>query len=209
MRIRVSHAVLGALVAALVRLLGLTWRMRLFGHVDIGAHLFALLHGNLLLPAFRFRRSGAVIMIRRHRDGEIIAQAVERIGFRTVRGSSTRGAREAVTELLRDGDGKPWVITPDGPKGPRGSVKPGLIRLAATSGRAIHPVAGAARPARVFASWDRFVLPLPFARIALWFAEPLQVPRDVDDAEAAALAAEVERRLADAENKARAKLDSW
>ena len=209
MRIRLSPSVLGALVAGVLRLLGLTWRIKLCGNVTIGPHLYALLHGNLLLPAFRFRRSGAVIMISRHRDGEVIAQAVERIGFRTVRGSSTRGAREAVTELLRDGEGRPWVITPDGPKGPRGTVKPGLIRLAAASGRTIHPVAGAARPAKQFASWDRFVLPLPFARIALWFAEPLEVPAEVDEAQATALAAEVERRLADAENKARAELACW
>ena len=60
----------------------------------------------------------------------------------------------------------PWVVTPDGPKGPRGSVKPGLIRLAAESGRSVQPLAAACSRAVTFSSWDRFTLPWPFARVS-------------------------------------------
>ena len=70
-----------------------------------------------------------------------------------------------MAELLRPGGrygDRPWVVTPDGPKGPRGSVKDGLVRMAGAASRQIRPVAGAVSRAKVFASWDRFTLPLPF-----------------------------------------------
>lgn len=94
-------------------------------------------------------------------------------------------------------------------QGPRGSVKPGLIRLAAAAGRSLQPVVGAARWAKVFASWDRFVLPLPFAKVVVNFAEPLVVPADPDDATCELLARELEKRLAEAEKIAQDELANW
>ena len=199
----------GLLGAGLTRCLGCTWRTRITGQVEVGPRIYALLHGNLLLPAFPLRHSRAVVMISRHRDGEFIARVVERLGFTTVRGSSTRGGAAAIHEFVRDFPARPWVVTPDGPKGPRGAVKPGLVRLAAATGRCIQPLVGAARPAKVFASWDRFVLPLPFARVVVHFGEPMAVPPDVDEPGVQALARELEQRLAREENVARTTLASW
>lgn len=202
-------AALGWLSALLIRALGATWRVRVTGNVDIGPNIYALLHGNLLLPAFRLRRSGAVIMISRHRDGELIAQAIERLGYPTVRGSSTRGAASAVREMRREHQARPWVVTPDGPKGPRGSVKDGLIRLAQESGRPILPLVGAARPAKRFASWDRFTLPWPFARVVVHFGAPLAVPAAADEAGRTALARQLEQRLSEGEKEAETALANW
>jgi lysophospholipid acyltransferase (LPLAT)-like uncharacterized protein len=200
---------LGRCAALLIRMLGRSWRVRLCGQPDVAPRIYALLHGHMLLPAFRLRRSRSVVMISRHRDGELIAQAVSRIGFTTVRGSSTRGAPVAVRDLLRGFGDRPWVVTPDGPKGPRGSVKEGLIRLAQESCRPIQPMAGAARPAHVFGSWDRFVLPWPFARVVVCFGAPMPVPLDLDDAGREALARELERRLVQCEEDARSALRDW
>jgi lysophospholipid acyltransferase (LPLAT)-like uncharacterized protein len=200
---------LGTLGGLLIRLLGCTWRFRVIGTIRTDRPIFALLHGTLLLPAYLTRKHGIAVMISRHRDGEIISRAVEQIGFQTVRGSSTRGACTAVHELLARFPDSPWAVTPDGPKGPRGSVKAGLIRLAAAGGRSIQPVVGAARRARVFRSWDRFVLPWPFAKVVVHFAESLRVPADPDDATCELLARELEKRLADAEKIAQDELASW
>lgn len=202
-------AVIGWIGAQFIRALALTWRVRVTGQVDIGPNIYALLHGNLLLPAFQLRRCHAVVLISRHRDGELIAQAVRRLGYPTVRGSSTRGAASAVLEMRRDYGAQPWVVTPDGPKGPRGSVKEGLIRLAQESGRAIHPLVGAAAPAKRFASWDRFTLPWPFARVVVHFGAPLAVPAGLDDAGRQALARQLEQRLLDSEKEAETALLSW
>lgn len=200
---------LGTLAGLLLRVLGWSWRMRVIGTIRTDRPIFALLHGTLLLPAWLVRKHGIAVMISRHRDGEVVSRAVEHIGFCTVRGSSTRGASAAAHELLAEFADRPWAVTPDGPKGPRGSVKPGLIRLAALAGRSLQPVVGAARPAKVFASWDRFTLPWPFARVVVHFAESLTVPADADEATCASLARELERRLADAEKIARETLANW
>lgn len=201
--------VLGCLGGEFVRALGCTWRVRVDGHHEIAPRIYALLHGNLLLPAFRLRRSRAAVMISRHADGELIASAVRRLGFVPVRGSSTRGAALAMHELLRDHGDRPWVVTPDGPKGPRGSVKPGLIRFAAAAGRPIQPLVGAARPAKVFGSWDGFTLPWPLARVVVHFGEPMPVPAEPDDQAVGELVVELERRLATAEKAAADALARW
>jgi len=206
---RVSSYWLGFLGAGLTRVLGCTWRTRITGRFEIEPRIYALPHGSLLLPAFRLRSSRAAVMISRHRDGELIAQAISRLGFATVRGSSTRGGAAAVHEFVRAFPDRPWVVTPDGPKGPRGSVKPGLIRLAAATGRPIQPLVGAARPAKVFGSWDRFTLPLPFARVVVHFGEPLAVPPDVDEQRVVELTRELQERLAGAEKVAGDALANW
>lgn len=200
---------LGTLASWLIRALGLTWRIRVIGTIRVDRPIFALLHGTLLLPAYLVRKQGIAVMISQHKDGEIISRAVERLGFSTVRGSSSRGASAAAHELLAGYATRPWAVTPDGPRGPRGTVKVGLIRLAAAAGRSIQPVVGAARPARLFRSWDRFCLPWPFARVVVHFAESLPVPAEADAATCARLARELEQRLADAEKIAQDALASW
>lgn len=200
---------LGWLAAWTIRLLGATLRCRVVGERVRERPLFALPHGCLLLLAHHAKHQGMAVMISRHRDGEIISQAVERLGFLTVRGSSTRGGGTAAHELLAAHPDRPWAVTPDGPKGPRGSVKPGLIKLASSAGRSIQPVVAVARPAKRFRSWDRFQLPWPFARVLIHLAEPLAVPGEIDDATAAALARELERRIAAAEKMAEDELASW
>lgn len=209
MKPKTKAAIIGWLGAWVIRCFAVTWRVRVIGQVEIGPRIYAMLHGNLLLPAFRMRKTGAVVMISRHGDGEMIAQAIERIGYPTVRGSSTRGAASAVREMVREHQDRPWVVTPDGPKGPRGAVKEGLIRLAQESGRPITTLVGAAKPATRFASWDRFTLPWPFARVVVHFGVPLPVPADLDDQGRQALARELERRLADNEKEAETALLNW
>ena len=116
-------------------------------------------------------------------DGEIGAMLVRRLGAEVIRGSSThtgaRTLRDYYQALVKEGISP--AITPDGPRGPRHRFKPGAIVLAQISGRPIVPMAYAATRAwRI--KWDRFVIPKPFARIAIAIGPPRYVPRVLDAA---------------------------
>ncbi len=129
-------------------------------------------------------------------DGELGAMMVRRAGAHAIRGSSThtgaRALRDYYQALVKE-DISP-VITPDGPRGPRFKFKPGAILLAQMSGRPILPMAYAASRAwRV--KWDRFVIPVPFSRIAIAIGPPRYVPRAMDAAALERIQGEMEQEL--------------
>lgn len=175
--------------AALLRLLGATWRITRIGSVaEYDARLakgerciYALWHARLLSLVFTHRGRGAAVLVSRHRDGELIARIIEKLGYATARGSSTRGGEEGLRELLDWAErGRLLAITPDGPRGPAERVKAGLVFLASRTGYPIVPVASAARPAWRLRSWDGFRVPRPFARVLIAYGPPIPVPPDLD-----------------------------
>lgn len=154
-------------------------------------------HGRLLLTPFGWpHRDRTYILVSAHRDGQLISRTLEFLKFNTVAGSTQKGGAEALRKLravIRDGNVA--GITPDGPRGPRMRVSPGVIQLARLTGAPIFPLTFSARPRRVFDSWDRFVLPLPFARGVFVWGEPMAVARDADKATAEAARRDLEDRL--------------
>jgi lysophospholipid acyltransferase (LPLAT)-like uncharacterized protein len=121
------------------------------------------------------------VLASRSRDGELVARWVARFGLTVVRGSSSRGGAEALRALAAAvRAGQDVAVVPDGPLGPRERVQAGIVVLAASTGAPIVPLAFAARPARRLASWDRFLVPLPFARAAVVFGTAATVSREVD-----------------------------
>ena len=145
--------------------------------------LLCMWHGRMLFLSGVWPRRPARmgVLTSAHRDGRLIARAATAFGYDTVLGSSRRGGATALLGLSRLLDqGLPVVITPDGPKGPRMRLKPGAIKAAQLSGVPLVAFSGSARPRKVFASWDRFCLPLPFARAVVHYGPPLYVPRDAD-----------------------------
>jgi lysophospholipid acyltransferase (LPLAT)-like uncharacterized protein len=158
--------------------------------------VFVLWHGRLLAGAYHQRRNGLVALISQHRDGEYIARVVERWGYHTVRGSSTRGGSGALRGLLRQlGRGRSVVLTPDGPRGPRQRMKPGALLVAQMSGAPIVPVATGADRAWWIEGWDRFQIPKPFSRIRIAYGTPLLLPERRDPQDLEEPAAELEARL--------------
>lgn len=141
-------------------------------------------------------------------DGEIGALIVQRLGGRVVRGSSThtgaRALRDYFHALVKESVSP--VITPDGPRGPRFRFQPGAILLAQMSGRPILPMAYAASRAWLI-QWDKFVIPVPFARIAIALGAPRYVPRVLDAAGIEQLQREMERELHRLYHVARAALE--
>jgi lysophospholipid acyltransferase (LPLAT)-like uncharacterized protein len=117
-------------------------------------------------------------MISRSRDGEYVARLASWLGFRIVRGSSSRGGTRAVRELARRiREGELGGMLADGPQGPARVAKLGTVMIARDGGAPIIPVLWGADRCWTFNSWDRYLLPKPFARIVLYAAEPLWIPQ--------------------------------
>jgi hypothetical protein len=136
------------------------------------------------------------ILISRHRDGELITRTVRHFGLETVRGSSTRGGIAGIKGLARAlQEGYDVAIAPDGPRGPRFKVQPGIIQLARISGRPILPFTFSAFPRKVFKTWDHFVIPFPFSRGVFVFGEPIWVDRDASAEEIETKTLLLEKRL--------------
>ncbi|HEX2189502.1 MAG TPA: lysophospholipid acyltransferase family protein [Longimicrobiaceae bacterium] len=158
--------------------------------------VFVLWHGRLLPCTYWNRHRDLVTLVSQHRDGEYIARIVERWGYTAVRGSSSRRAAGALRELVRHvRAGRSLAVTPDGPRGPRQVMKPGALLAAQLAGAPVIPAAGGASRGWWFGSWDRFLVPKPFARVRLVYGEPVHVPRDADEAELERIGREVEARL--------------
>lgn len=162
--------------------------------------ILAFWHRHLLLMPYAYRGRRISVLVSQSQDGELIARTVARLGIDSSRGSSSRGGVAGMRTLLRKaGEGYDLAFTPDGPRGPASEVQPGVILAAAATGWPIHPVAVAATRAKRLRSWDRFLVPLPLARVHFLYGEPLTVERRADPAEAAA---ELKRRLDRAEAEA-------
>jgi lysophospholipid acyltransferase (LPLAT)-like uncharacterized protein len=123
------------------------------------------------------------VLASRSSDGELVARYVRRFGLPVARGSSSRGGSAALRALaVALGEGEDVAVIPDGPRGPRGHAQPGVVALAALSGAPVVPMAFAAQPSLRLATWDEFMIPLPFARAAAIFGAPVRVDRDADRA---------------------------
>ncbi len=185
------------IIRLLLLLIGRTLRIRTLGDEHYKkvsengrGFIFAVWHGRMLLPIYRHRRMGIITMASLHSDGEMIARVLGSIGYETVRGSTTRGGKKAMSQMLRRAQkGGVFALTPDGPRGPRETVQPGVVFLSQMSGLPILPVTGSARRCKRFNSWDRFLLPFPFSQSLIVYGEPLFADREED------LSTELERRL--------------
>lgn len=143
--------------------------------------IFALWHGRLLPLTWFHRGRRIAALVSRSGDGEYIARLVEGWGYDAVRGSSSRGGSEALRELVRRArDGWSIAVTPDGPRGPRQKLHPGVITAAQLTGMPIVPLAAGCPRAWWPGSWDRFCVPKPFSTVRVIYGEPRWVPRDAD-----------------------------
>jgi lysophospholipid acyltransferase (LPLAT)-like uncharacterized protein len=174
-------------------LLGKTTRKRYVGAEELLAHwrrgeqvILTFWHGRILLMPFPYRTyrgQKACIMNSIHRDGEIITRVIKRFGVRAVRGSSTRGWMGGLKGMLEAyRQGCDLIVVPDGPRGPRQRVKPGVLQLARVTGAPIFPVTYGAAWKITVRSWDRLLIPLPLSRVTYVLGRPLRVPADASPA---------------------------
>jgi lysophospholipid acyltransferase (LPLAT)-like uncharacterized protein len=196
----------GLLIAWLVRLwLGtVRYRCRTLGpRVEPtepnlqGKYIYAFWHETILLPAYHYRRTPTHVLISEHADGEMIAQACGHLGLGVVRGSTTRRGVQAVRQIVEMKGRSHLVITPDGPRGPRRQVQPGVVYLAARTGLPIVPVGFAYRKAWRMRSWDLFAVPWPFTHSVGVLGVPIHVPPESDGGQLEEYRLQVGRALED------------
>ena len=187
---RFQVAAIAAIGAPLVALLGLTLRLRVDGreHLDaVGGpgrpYVLAFWHGRILPMTFFFRDRGIIAIASENFDGEWIARILGRFGYGTARGSSSRNARAATLQLVRDvREGRPAAFTLDGPRGPARVAKPGAVWLAGVTGAPLLPCHIEAERSWELRSWDRAQIPRPFSRVHLVVGAPMTVARGMNDA---------------------------
>lgn len=173
---------------------------RIMGDLQQGKKVvIAVLHQRMfgvIGYARRFSRFAVGAIISQSRDGDIIAEVVSRLKFHPVRGSSSKGGKEALDGLIHYlADHQAAVHAVDGPRGPKGVVKAGIIRIAQRSGALIHPVYISPARAWILKSWDRFLIPKPFSTVQIRWGEPLEVPEHLNAEDFESLRREIEERL--------------
>lgn len=199
------QALLARLAAAYILLVRHTTRWQVTGD-DAAATLWAdnktpfmlaFWHGRLLLMTVYWQRNVPMnMLISQHADGELIAQAIGRIGVAAIRGSSKRGGAAAVRSMVKTARaGECLGFTPDGPRGPRMHATSGVIDVARLSGLTILPVSLSTRSHRALNTWDRFCAPRPFSRGVIHWGTPMTVARNADTAACEAARANLEAEL--------------
>lgn len=154
-------------------------------------YLYAWWHARLLMmPRTACKDWPGYMLISDHRDGGFISDTINLLGIDTIRGSSTRGGAKAMRNMIKavKEENRHLGITPDGPKGPRETVKRGTVQLAMKTGLAFVPICYATKRHWRINSWDRFYIPQPFTRGVFVFGDPVPVSPDddMDDARARA-----------------------
>jgi lysophospholipid acyltransferase (LPLAT)-like uncharacterized protein len=186
---RIVLAVAPRVVWVLLWLVGLTWRFEVIAEEGVtpvvfgekpGPQVYCFWHQCVLPCTMYFRRSGAVILISRSFDGELITRILKLFSFDAVRGSSSRGAREGLLGLVDViQSGRTAIFTADGPRGPIYQTKMGPIKLAQLTGAPIGAFHLEPERAWTLNSWDRFLIPKPFTRIVVSWAQWTRVPVDL------------------------------
>ncbi|MGE0706314.1 MAG: lysophospholipid acyltransferase family protein [Vicinamibacterales bacterium] len=207
---RTQAAVIASAGHKAVAALGATLRWRVEGveHFDqlvaSGRHpIMAFWHGRILPATYYFRRRGIVVITSENFDGEWIAGIIERFGYGTARGSTSRGGLKALLQLKRElAEGHPAGFTVDGPRGPAKVAQAGAVWLAKATGHPVLPFHLEASRHWTLGSWDRTQIPRPFATVSIAMGPPFEVPADADDAGVEAARRVLEERLGALERRA-------
>jgi lysophospholipid acyltransferase (LPLAT)-like uncharacterized protein len=181
-----KQKIISHLIYYFIRLINFTYRYEFVGlenkkiarsHHPKGAFVFAIWHQNLIPGILAHGDEQYTMIISESKDGEIVAVTCEKLGHKPSRGSSTRGGKKALIEMVKNvKSGIPGALTVDGPKGPAHIVKPGVIELARLAQCAIVPMSPYAKSFWVLKkSWDKFRIPKPFTKIVIAIGEPVYV----------------------------------
>jgi lysophospholipid acyltransferase (LPLAT)-like uncharacterized protein len=200
-RQRLALGVVPFVASLIIRIVGCTLRYSISIEDPEGTEfaektIYAFWHQCLFTASYRYRNRGIAVLISRSFDGELIARVVEKLGYRPVRGSSSRGAVAGLLEMGRELEaGHAVAFTADGPRGPRFVAKPGPLLLARTQGAAVRALHFGVKSAWRLDSWDGFVIPKPFSRVVLRMSAPLQLPPTATDAQVEQFHANLQRQL--------------
>ncbi|HZS10129.1 MAG TPA: lysophospholipid acyltransferase family protein [Blastocatellia bacterium] len=178
----------GLLLYWLIRVIGATLRFEVSGREylsETAPQIFCFWHNRIPVATYFWRHRRIVVMSSRSFDSEYIARFIQRFGYGAARGSSTRGGRAALIQMIRAvRAGRSAAFSIDGPRGPLYEVKPGALLLAAKTGAQVLPFSISLDRSWRLRSWDRLEIPKPFARAVVIIGEPFHVA-DTDEIEGA------------------------
>lgn len=168
----------------------------------------ACFHGTMLFPVYYCRRYPGIVMVSRSWDGEIIDRSMRRMGYDTTRGSSSRGGKEALSEMIERIKEKNYCsgLAVDAPRGPSRKVKIGIVMVAKETGQPVVPLVSWASRQIQFRSWDSMILPLPFSTIVMAWGKPTMVPPGLTNEDYERFRQEIERNMVEASEQAEAKV---
>jgi lysophospholipid acyltransferase (LPLAT)-like uncharacterized protein len=183
MRLKLSPGAARVLAGPALRALARSWRIRLLHEerwralYDAGQpHVFLLWHDAILPLLWQHRHQGIAIVVSEAREGKYLADFATSLGYRALYGSSTRGGARALLGAVRElRAGRAVAFTPDGPRGPRRELKPGVVAAAQRGGAAVVPLHAESNRAWRLHSWDRLMIPKPFAPVWISYGHPFQV----------------------------------
>jgi len=172
------------LIWIITAVLGRTWRVKVISpsSVDIfdpnsAPKIYCFWHSTLLVTSYLFRNTGKAAIISPSKDGRIAAEVVTKWGYEVIYGSAHRGGAAALRQSVKSiRAGRSLGITPDGPKGPREIVKPGAAQIAIISKTPLVAIKVETKSAWRLKSWDRFMVPYPFAKITVAMSDPIHPP---------------------------------
>ncbi len=182
---RILFVIVGFLGAAVIYLLGKTVRIKLINfqhHENIKKSgkriIYAFWHNTLFYFAYYFRKREIYTLSSQSRDGEYMVRSLKNLGYHSVRGSSSKDPVRSLVEVKqRLEQGYDVGFTPDGPRGPIYSTKPGIIITARASGQPILPMICDFKRKWTLKSWDKFMIPKPFTKGIILFGEPIYIPK--------------------------------
>ncbi len=158
--------------------------------------IFTFWHDSQLFFVYYYRNKNIYVLVSESKDGEYIARTIKKLGFDTIRGSSTRGGIKALLKLVNQiSKGFDAGITPDGPKGPRHVLKEGVLLSSQKSRTPIIPICFSSSKKKFFNSWDKFLLPIPFSKGILIYGKPFIIPENCTPEEFNNYKIEVEKEL--------------
>lgn len=202
---------LGHLIWFFITLVCMTLRKRLTGDKRFLREqqaIVAIWHNRIFVPCYFYRyvirgRVKMSMLASASKDGTMLAAVAEDYGMSVVRGSSGRRGAEGFMDMVRElHAGKSMCITPDGPKGPVYTCRPGVIKLASLSAIPIVPIRIRYLHCLRVRSWDRFFIPLPFSRVIFEIGEPMSVPPELTSDALSAQCRQLEEKLRDADYSA-------
>ena len=180
---RFKASLIGAIAAPTISALcrTITWKVEGIHHFDDiirsgRVPIFAVWHGRILPAIWVFRNRGVVVMASENFDGQWIARIIERLGNRTVAGSTSHGGARALIVMKHEVEqGHPAALALDGPRGPARIAQPGAVWLAGATGNPLLPLHSEASRSWTTNSWDRTMVPKPFSTVALEIRPPIMV----------------------------------
>jgi len=184
------------LLSMLVRILARTWTIRVHGRLPTGPSIVAFWHGEMLPVWYSFRALRPVALVSSSKDGSLLSRLLQDWGYTVVLGSSSKGGKEALDQLVHEASSKVVLITPDGPRGPLHQAKPGAVIAAHRAGVPLILVRMSTSRSKIFVrSWDRFQLPLPFARVDLHVDDQWSIPVDASREQLDSMITEMNNRM--------------